>query len=101
MTNDSSATTEVNAHLVSFWKQKIVFAATGERYDWYEAKSLKTASMAVSSENLKNRVDISTLRQSLYTTFTKWTQNTTLMRKQSLVCLCHQLEHTVGDCLGN
>ena len=37
---------------------------TEERYDWYEAKSLKRASMAVSSENLTNLVDGSTLRQS-------------------------------------
>ena len=38
---------------------------TEERYDWYEAKSLKRASMAVSSENLTNMVDGSMLRQSL------------------------------------
>ncbi|KAK2180937.1 hypothetical protein NP493_419g02009 [Ridgeia piscesae] len=37
---------------------------TEERYDWYEAKSFKRASMAVSSENLTNWVDESTLRQS-------------------------------------
>ncbi|KAK2179742.1 hypothetical protein NP493_474g01026 [Ridgeia piscesae] len=37
---------------------------TEERYDWYEAQSLKRASMAVSSENLTNWVDGSTLRQS-------------------------------------
>ena len=37
---------------------------TEERYDWYEAKSLKRTSMAVSSENLTNLVDGSTLRES-------------------------------------
>ena len=36
---------------------------TEERYDWYDAKSFKRASMAVSSENLTNWVDGSTLRQ--------------------------------------
>ena len=34
---------------------------TEERYDWFEAKSLKRASMSVSSENLTNMVDGSAL----------------------------------------
>ena len=54
---------------------------TEERYDWYEATSLKRASMAVSSENVTNWVDGSILRQSFaYKMYTKWTQNTTLRR---------------------
>ena len=34
---------------------------TGERYDWYETKSLKRASMAVSLKKLTNMVDGSKL----------------------------------------
>ncbi|KAK2185449.1 hypothetical protein NP493_233g00020 [Ridgeia piscesae] len=51
---------------------------TEERYDWYETKSHKRASMAVSSENLTNWVDESTLRVICIQGVQKWTQNTTL-----------------------
>ena len=39
---------------------------TEERYDWYEAKSLKWASMAVSSEYLTNMVDGLKLHSDVY-----------------------------------
>ena len=50
-TNDSSITTEVDAPFLLHQLEK---RTTEERYDWYEAKSLKRASMSVSSENLTN-----------------------------------------------
>ena len=77
MINDSSITMETTRahffHFGDFEIQKVGTAPTGEIYHrretwytWYEVKvTHDRASMAVSSEILTNRLDGSTLRQSL------------------------------------